>query len=131
MEPIERITSNLEADPYAALLGITLVTVDDDAVTVSMPVTSAHENFQGATHGGAVFSVADCAFGLASNAYAEPAVAIDTHLAITASSTAGDTLTATAVEVHRGGTLATYRVEVTRGDGRICGHFTGTVLIKS
>ncbi len=131
MERIERITSNLEADPYAALLGITLVTVDDDAVTVSMPVTSAHENFQGATHGGAVFSVADCAFGLASNAYAEPAVAIDTHLAITASSTAGDTLTATAVEVHRGGTLATYRVEVTRGDGRICGHFTGTVLIKS
>ena len=40
------------------------------------------------------------------------------------------TLTATAVEVHRGGTLATYRVEVTRGDGKVCGTFTGTVLIK-
>jgi acyl-CoA thioesterase len=131
MERIERITSHLEADPYAALLGITLVAVDNDAVTVSMPVTSAHENFLGGTHGGAVFSVADCAFSLASNAYAEPAVAVDTHLAITASSAAGDTLTATAVEVHRGGTLATYRVEVTRSDGKICGHFTGTVLIKS
>jgi len=130
MERIERITTHLEADPYAALLGITLDGVDESSVTVSMPVTAGHENFLGGTHGGAVFSVADCAFSLASNAYPEPAVAIDTHLAITAASGAGDTLTATAVEVHRGGTLATYRVEVTRGDGKVCGTFTGTVLIK-
>lgn len=131
MERIERIASHLAADPYAALLGITLVSVDDDSVMVSMPVTPQHQNFLAGTHGGAVFSVADCAFSLASNAYPEPAIAIDTHLAITAASGAGDTLTATAVEVHRGGTLATYRVDVTRDDGKVCGQFTGTVLIKS
>jgi acyl-CoA thioesterase len=127
----ERIAAHLAADPYAALLGITLAEVDADSVTVAMPVTGDHENFLGGTHGGALFSLADCAFGLASNAYEEAAVAVDTHLAITAPSEAGDTLTATAVEVHRGNTLATYRIEVKRGDGRICGHFTGTVYIKS
>jgi acyl-CoA thioesterase len=131
MDRIERITANLENDPFAAMLGISLVAVDDASVTVSMAVTANHENFLGGTHGGALFSVADCAFSLASNAHEEPAVAVNTHLAITAASTEGDTLTATAVEVHRGNTLATYRVEVTRNDGRICGHFTGTVYIKS
>ena len=130
MERIELIAAHLEADPYAAMLGITLADVDDETVTVAMPVTEHHENFLGGTHGGALFSVADCAFSLASNAYDDPAVAVNTHLAITASTTVGDTLTATAAEVHRGNTLATYRVEVTRDDGRVCGHFTGTVYIK-
>ncbi len=131
MERIERIAGHLEADPYARLLGISLVDADQDSVTVAMPVTEHHENFLGGTHGGAMFSVADCAFSLASNAYEAPAVAVNTHLAITAPTEAGDTLTATAIEVHRGSTLATYRVEVTRGDGRVCGHFTGPGYIKS
>ncbi len=131
MERIERITEHLEDDPYARMLGITLDSVDDGSVTVTMPVTADHLNFLGGTHGGVLFSVADCAFSLAANAYAEPAVAIDTHLAITTATTAGDILTARAVEVRRGKTLATYRVEVTRADGRVCGHFTGTVYIKS
>ena len=130
MKRAERVAQHIAADPYASLLGITLVAVDDDSVTVSMPVTDEHENFLGGTHGGALFSVADCAFSLASNAYEEDAVAVDTHLAITSPTESGDVLTARAVEVKRGNALATYRVEVTRDDGRVCGHFTGTVYIK-
>jgi acyl-coenzyme A thioesterase PaaI-like protein len=38
-------------------------------------------------------------------------------------------LTATAEEVRRGRTLATYRVLVRRADGKVIGHFTGTVYI--
>ena len=130
MERIERITDHLEADPYARWLGITLDSVDDGSVTVTMPVTVDHLNFLGGTHGGVLFSVADCAFSLAANANGEPAVAIAPPLALPPATTAGDTLTARAIEVHRGKTLATYRVEVTRADGRVCGHFTGTVFIK-
>ncbi len=130
MDRAARVAALLAADPYAGRLGIELVSVDDETVTVAMRLTEDHENFLGGTHGGALFSVADCAFSLASNAYEEPAVAVNTHLAITAPSGAGDTLTATAVEVHRGKTLATYRVEVARDDGQACGQFTGTVYIK-
>jgi acyl-coenzyme A thioesterase PaaI-like protein len=32
-------------------------------------------------------------------------------------------------EVNRGRTLATYRVLVRRADGKLAGHFTGTVLL--
>ena len=95
-----------------------------------MTVREDQVNFLGGTHGGVVFSIADCAFSLASNAYPQDAVAIDTHLAITAGTGIGDTLTATAIEVARGRSLATYRVEVVRDDGRTVGAFTGTVFIQ-
>lgn len=126
----DRIAELLGRDRYAALLGISLIAVTEETVTVTMPLGEHHENFYDVAHGGAVFSVADCAFSLASNAHGDMAVAIDTHLAITAPSGAGDALTATAEEVTRGRTLATYRVTVTRDDGRVCGLFTGTVFVR-
>ena len=126
----EHIRSAIDNDPYAAAQGFGLVSVTDETVTVSMTVRNDQVNFLGGTHGGVVHSLADCAFSLASNAYPEAAVAIDTHLAITAASGVGDTLTATASEVTRGRSLATYRVDVERGDGRTVALFTGTVFIK-
>jgi len=128
MDRETRIRELLDRDRYAASLGISLVAVTEDEVIVEMPLTPDHENFHDGVHGGAVFSLADCAFSLASNAPGD-AVAIDTHLALTAGAAAGDTLTAVAVEITRGRTLGTYRVTVTRGDGRICGLFTGTVYV--
>jgi acyl-CoA thioesterase len=127
----ERVRRLFDADAYAAALGVRLINDNPAAVTVEMPVTGSHLNFYEVTHGGAMFSLADCAFSLASNAHGDRAVAIDTHLALTAGTAAGDTLTAVAEEVTRGRTLATYRITVTRGDGRVCGLFTGTVHVSS
>ncbi len=118
-------------DPYIAAQGFNLVAITDDDIVVAMTVRDDQTNFHGGTHGGVLFSLADCAFSLASNADGDPAVAIDTHLAITAPSKVGDELTATAREMTRGRTLATYRVDVTRTDGRVVGLFTGTVYIRS
>ena len=117
-------------DPYAKAQGFELVDVNDGTIVVSMIVRHDQVNFLGGTHGGALFSLADCAFSLASNAHGNPAVAIDTHLAITAASDVGETLTATAREMTRGRSLATYRVDVTRADGRTVALFTGTVFIR-
>ncbi|GMR02326.1 MAG: hydroxyphenylacetyl-CoA thioesterase PaaI [Acidimicrobiia bacterium] len=124
------VTEAFENDPYARSQGFRLVSVTDNDIVVAMTVRDDHINFFGGTHGGVVFSLADSAFSLASNAYEDSAVAIDTHLAITASSQEGEELTATAREMTRGKTLATYRVDVTRADGRIIGLFTGTVYIR-
>lgn len=124
-----RIRELFARDRYARSLGMRLVSDDAARVVVDMPVTESHENFYDVTHGGAMFSLADCAFSLASNAHGHRAVAIDTHLALTAGTRRGDVLTETAEEVTKGRTLATYRITVTRGDGRISGLFTGTVHI--
>ncbi len=125
----QRAAELLAEDPYARSLGVRLVEVTDDAITVAMVVGEVHHNFVGSTHGGVLFSLADVALSLAGNVPG-PAVAIDTHLAITAASSAGDELLATATEVTRGRTLSTYRVEIRRArDERICGLFTGTNYI--
>jgi phenylacetic acid degradation protein PaaD len=125
-----KITESFAADPYATSQGMVLGEISEASVSVSMVVRDGHVNFLGGTHGGVVFSLADCAFALASNAHPEDAVAIDTHLAITAPTKVGDTITATGFEQTRGRSLATYRVDVTRGDGRTVALFTGTVFIK-
>jgi acyl-CoA thioesterase len=125
-----RVASLLEADKYARGLGVELVSVSDDEIVVALEVTDDHANFLGVGHGGMVFSVADCAFSLASNSAGADAVAIDTHLVLTAASRPGDRLQAVVREVSRGRTLGTYRAEVTRADGRVVGLFTGTVYIN-
>lgn len=117
----------MAGDPYAASQGFELVGVTDETVTVKMVVRTDQVNFLGGTHGGVLHSLADCAFSLASNAHEEDAVAIDTHLAITAPSDVGEELTAVAREMTLGRSLATYRVDVSRSDGRTVALFTGTV----
>jgi acyl-CoA thioesterase len=118
----------LAGDPFAALLGIELVS--EQPITVALTVGPHHLNFLDVTHGAVVFSLADCAFSLALNAAGARAVAIDTHLVLTAASGPGDRLIAVAEETTRGRTLGTYRITVSRGDGRTTGLFTGTVSIS-
>ncbi|MDH3518447.1 MAG: hotdog fold thioesterase [Acidimicrobiia bacterium] len=127
----DRLRQMIDADPYAALLGIRLVADGADGVVVEMDVGESHVNFLGVAHGGVVFSLADCAFSLAANAAGDRAVAIDTHLVISGSSSPGDRLVARAEEATRGRTLGTYRVTVERRDGRTVGLFTGTVFITT
>lgn len=125
---LPRVEEMLEADAYARLLGIELASVSDKEIVVEMVVGPEHLNFLEVGHGGMVFSLADCAFSLASNAAGDRAVAIDTHLVLTATSRLGDRIRAAVTEASRGRTLGTYRVDVTR-DGRKVAVFTGTVLI--
>lgn len=127
MDP-ERVARLLSADRYASGLGIRLVEASADRVILEMPVAEHHLNFLDLTHGGAVFSLADCAMSLASNGGDDRAVAIDAHLVISGGSAAGDVLRAVAEPAVGGRTLGTHRITVTRGDGRIVGMFTGTVL---
>ncbi|MGD2061416.1 MAG: hotdog fold thioesterase [Acidimicrobiia bacterium] len=126
----ERVEGLLSADKYALGLGVRLLAVNDEEIVVGLDVSDDHANFLGVGHGGMVFSLADCAFSLASNSAGPPAVAIDTHLVLTAASRPGDRLEARIQEVSRGRTLGTYRAEVTRSDGRVVALFTGTVFIN-
>jgi acyl-CoA thioesterase len=125
----ERARALLEADPYARRLGINLIDAREDSVVVAMKIDQSSTNFLGGFHGGAMFSLADCAFSLASNLPGPKAVAIDTHLVLSSAPQVGEELVATAETVSRGRNLATYRVLVTRPNGKVAGHFTGTVYL--
>lgn len=121
----------LAADAFATSLGISWVEGSDTHCVVAMEIGPDHLNFGDLAHGGVIFSLADCAFSLASNGPGRLAVAVDTHLVIPAASHQGDVLTARAEQVSLGNKLATYRVLVAKNDDTVVGHFTGTVYRTS
>jgi acyl-CoA thioesterase len=127
MDP-RRVAQLFGQDRYAQHLGVRLIEAKEGRVVLEMPIAPEHLNFLDLTHGGAVFSLADCAMSLASNGGADRAVAIDAHLVISGGSAEGDTLRAVAEPAIGGRTLGTHQVTVTRSDGRVVGLFTGTVL---
>lgn len=118
-------------DACALALGIRCVDAALGSATVSLTIRDAHLNFNGACHGGVIFTLADTAFGLASNSHGVIAVGIDAHITYHVATLLGDTLTATAIEVSRSRKIAVYRISVTRADATLVASFTGTVYITT
>ena len=128
----ERVLRLAARDPFVAALGIRCTDAGPGRAAVAMTVAPAQLNFNGTCHGGVIFSLADTAFGLASNSHGHIAAGIDAHVTYHVAAQAGDTLTATAVEVSRTRKLAVYRVDVARGgDQALIASFTGTVYITT
>jgi acyl-CoA thioesterase len=120
-----------ERDAFFRHCRLRLVDAGAGTATVAMTVNPQHLNFNGTCHGGAIFSLADCAFGLASNSHGPVAAGIDAHVTYHVAAREGETLTACAREVHRGPRTAVYRIDVAREDGMAVASFTGTVYVTS
>lgn len=119
-----------ESDPFARALGLRCVDAGYGRAAVAMTVAPQHINFNGSCHGGALFALADTAFGLASNSHGNLSAGIDTHMTFSVAVKLGDVLEARAVEVSRGRKLGVYRVDVWRGEELVAA-FTGTVYVTS
>ena len=124
-----KVQQLLERDPYSMALGVEIVEVGDNQISIGLVVGERHTNFLGLGHGGMVFSLADCALSLASNSEHERALAVDAHIALTAASRPRDRLTAHVTPAGASSKLATYRIEVENQDQRPIALFTGTVYI--
>ena len=118
-------------DAFVKFLGAECVDAGPGMAVLRMTVGDEHMNFNGTCHGGVLFSLADSAFGLASNSHGRLAAAVDAHIGFTAPGRIGDVLTATAQELERSQRIGIYRVDVRRADDAIVAAFTGTVYITS
>jgi len=116
-------------DALSRHLGIEYLEAGHGHASVCMEVRAEHLNFNGTCHGGAIFTLADTAFGLAANGHGTVAAAIDANLTFNAAVREGERITATATERSRGRRIATYSVDVAREDGVTISVFTGTVYI--
>ena len=125
----ERVKSLAMRDAFVTSLGAECVDAGPGSAVVRMTVCEQHMNFNGTCHGGVLFSLADTAFGLASNSHGRLAAAVDAHIGFTAPVGVGDTLIATARELNRSNRIGTYRVDVRTRDDAIVAAFTGTVYI--
>jgi GTPase len=121
---IERLIAR---DAFARHLGLELLEAGEGRSAVRMRVSPEHVNFWGHCHGGAIFSLADTALGLACNSYGSVAALIDSHMVFSVAVKAGELLTARAEEVSRTRKLGVYRMEVRREDAVLVASLTGTV----
>lgn len=110
-------------------LGIDLVNIGMGTSELHMKVQPFHINFNRTCHGGALFALADSAFGLASNSHGILSAGIDTHMTYQAPVSEGEALTAKAWETSRSRRIAVYRVDVSNSEGTLVAGFTGTVYI--
>lgn len=117
-------------DTFARGAGIELLEVSPGKARVKMEVRAIHLNSHGTVHGGAIFTLADAAFALASNSHGVPAAAINASIAYMKSARSG-TLFADAVEYSKNPKLATYIVDVTDERGEKIAIFQGMVYRKT
>lgn len=96
-----------------------------------MPVRREQNNFRGVCHGGAIFSLADMALGLACHSFGTSAATIDAQMTLSVAVKEGEWLTAHAVGASHTCRLAVCRVDITRGDGTLIGCVTGAVYLPS
>lgn len=119
-------------DRFAALAGIEIVEAGEGRATVRMTVREDHLNSVDTVHGGAIFTLADFAFAVASNSHGRVAVGIAVAIQyLRAVPGTGAVLRAVAEETSRSHRVATYTVTVLNEADEAVALFTGTVYRKS
>lgn len=115
----EFLTEKVAAEPYARHLGMRLLRVDVGYALVEMDFDETKRNIFGLAHGGAVFSLIDEAFEVASNSHGIMAVALNMNVTYMAAPKLGTILRAEAVEIHRTVRTASYQIRVTDAHGTL------------
>lgn len=116
-------------DRLCMTLGIQVTDVSLGAASAAMTIEEKHLNGADVAQGGAIFTLADLAFGAAANSHGTLALGVNASIAFTKAATTG-TLTAHARETAVSGPLATYVVEVKNEDGETIATFQGTAYRK-
>ncbi|MGB9082031.1 MAG: PaaI family thioesterase [Desulfuromonadaceae bacterium] len=116
-------------DKFARHAGIELVDAGLGWAKASMKIEPFHLNGAGTVHGGAIFTLADFAFAVASNSHGTLAMGINTSVNFVKAATRG-TLHAEATEQSKGPKLASYSVMITDDAGDVVAIFQGMVYRK-
>jgi acyl-CoA thioesterase len=114
------------ADRFAALTGIEIVEAGKGRCTARLVLDDRHLNAANVVQGGAIFTLADLAFAVASNSHGQEALAINANITFLRGATAG-TLYATASEIGDPKRIGAYDVLVTDEHGETIARFNGLV----
>ena len=110
-----RLEAVFQSDAYVNELGAKLVEWDGGRAVYRLVPARHHLNFVGSVHGGALFSLADSALGVASNSWGRLCVALTVETQFL-SAPVDAALVATAVERARTRRTAAYAIDVISED---------------
>lgn len=126
---MDQVKKFVHADRFARHLGVEVLEYSEGTAKARMAVQDHHLNSAGTVHGGAVFSLADAVFSVASNSHGTLAMAINVSISYFKAVKSG-TLYAEGREVSINPKLATYLIDVKDESGNAIALFQGTVYRK-
>lgn len=97
---VERIGTLLRCGPFAKGMDIRLVSSGEGRAVLEMEITEPLTNNKGTCHGGALFTLADTAFGVAAH-YGGPVVTVGSDLQFIRPGRPGDIVQASALQISR------------------------------
>ena len=112
MATLEGIRKFFQADRYAMFSGAEIESAGEGAAVCTMEVKDLHLNAGNVVQGGAIFTLADFAFAVASNSGGVFTMSLNNSISFLRSPK-GKMLKAEAKPVSRGKTIAVYEVKVT------------------
>ena len=128
MEDIKHFFSG--SDQFAKHSGIELLEVATGYAKVRMMIMDYHLNGVNIVHGGAIFTLADFAFAVASNSHGKISVAINASISFMKATTAG-VLIAEAKELSLNSKVGNYTVTITDEDNNLIAVYQGTSYRKN
>ena len=126
---VDSIARFFERDRFAKENGIEVLEVRPGFARTQMTVEPRHLNSIGILQGGALFTLADLAFAVASNSHGVVAVACQADITWFKAVQSGR-LTATAEEISRTRKLSTCLIRVTDESAELVALFKGVAYVK-
>lgn len=120
---LKELQESFKNDRFATNAGCVIIEADNDKVICEMPISPNILNALGGVMGGAIFTLADFAFAVASNLNGIPSVAIESNIRFY-STTKGTKLIATCTTDKDGRNFGHYTVEIKDDLGKDIAGFT-------
>ena len=117
-------------DRYAKLTGVEIIETGIGFCKAKLKIEEKHLNAANVVQGGAIFTLADLAFGVASNSHGQLALAVNVNITFLKSTSSG-TLYATATELSDPKRLGVYDVLVRDENNELVARFNGVVYRKN
>lgn len=113
------ICRQFENEPFGKKFGLKLADVQEGYARVETRFTKDMENMFGMAHGGAIFSLMDAAFEVASNSHGTMAVALNMNINYLAAPVKESRLAAEATEINKTKRTAAYDIRATDDSGKL------------
>jgi acyl-CoA thioesterase len=127
---LPEVDQKIRQDAFTALLGVNMLEIGPGYARAVLETGKNLLNFNGVTHGGAVFGLADAVFAAASNSHGQVALALNMNISFLKATREGTSLTAIAAEESRTARTALYRITVRDDDGDLVAVAEGLVYRK-
>ena len=125
----QRYFDFFERDRFAKGIGIKLLEARPGYAKAEMTVADRHLNGADVLHGGAIFTLADFCFAVASNTHGQVALSINASINFIKAVSSGR-IYAVAKELSLSHKLGTYMIEVFDGSDALVASMQGTVYRK-